>query len=325
VTSKDAVLAGHRALPDDVTLVERLGSVLGRHGRPVELLARRRVGDRATFPNEAVTVAAGGKARTVFCKYGSGDGHPVFGHRGGVRYEARVYRDVLECVTTRTVGYVGHHHDDGSGDTSLFLEYLEGAAPYAWSATSRDAVLAATWLGRFHRETARLPPTSAFLCRYDRVYYDGWAERTLGYTEPLRRSQSWIPAACRGFVELVDVLLAAPAVVLHGEYYAKNVLVAHGAAYPVDWESAAVGAGEIDLAAATDGFWEPALVAAAEATYAAARWPEGPPDNFRRRLAVARLYTQFRWLGDRPEWTVSPRLEWRLDRARRAAHALDLL
>jgi hypothetical protein len=60
----------------------------------------------------------------------------------------------------------------------------------------------------------------------------------------------------------------------------------HPAIYPVDWESAAVAAGEIDLAALTEG-WPPGFVEQCELEYQRARWPEGPPTGFERRLAAA--------------------------------------
>ena len=90
-------------------------------------------------------------------------------------------------------------------------------------------------------------------------------------------------------------------------------------------ESAAVGPGEIDLATAGDGRWNPDVVDKCDAEYARARWPDGPPHDFSHRLAVARLYTQLRWLGDRSEWTPGSKVSWRFRYAERAARELGLL
>jgi hypothetical protein len=79
--------------------------------------------------------------------------------------------------------------------------------------------------------------------------------------------------------------------------------------YPVDWESAAVAVGEIDLAALTEG-WPQAFVQQCELEYQRARWPDGPSTCFERRLAAARLYLQFRWLGSETDRDPSlPRFE----------------
>ena len=68
----------------------------------------------------------------------------------------------------------------------------------------------------------------------------------------------------------------------------------------MDWESAAIGAGEIDLASLTDG-WPTEIAESCEREYAAARWPQGPPPEFAERLALAKLYWGLRWLGNTPD------------------------
>jgi hypothetical protein len=73
--------------------------------------------------------------------------------------------------------------------------------------------------------------------------------------------------------------------------------------FPVDWESAAIGAGEVDLASLTD-MWPSDLMDDAVAEYARVRWPQGAPDSFGRRLLAARVYWILRWLGNRPDLTV---------------------
>ena len=318
----------HRLPPDD-TLLDRLTLALGGDGGGValEIVDRRRVGHYATFPNEVVTIALEGKLRRVFCKYEDRRAHPVFGHRSGLAYEAAVYREVLAPMRTRTVGYLGDHVDHGSGDTWLFLDYVDGAVPYAWRPRARNLTAAVRWLARFHADAERLlgERELSFLTRYDRAYFIGWAERTLEFTAPLRRAHPWLDDVCAGFGELVDVLLDAPMAVVHGEYYTKNVLLKNGTVFPIDWESAAVGPGEIDLATAGDGRWNPDVVDKGDTEYARARWPDGPPHDFSHRLAVARLYTQLRWLGDRPEWTLGPKVRWRFRYAERAARDLGLL
>jgi thiamine kinase-like enzyme len=80
-------------------------------------------------------------------------------------------------------------------------------------------------------------------------------------------------------------------------------LVHKGTIRPVDWESAAVAAGEIDLATILH-WWKPDVVATCIAAYSYARWPEGPPAGFESRLAAARIYRGLRWLGEHPHNTL---------------------
>jgi aminoglycoside/choline kinase family phosphotransferase len=92
-------------------------------------------------------------------------------------------------------------------------------------------------------------------------------------------------------------LAARASTFIHGEYYPPNVLVHGGAIRPVDWESAAIGLGEIDIAMLTED-WPSEVAAECVRAYWEARWPEGPPDDAGWALDMARLYVEFRWLGD---------------------------
>ncbi len=186
--------------------------------------------------------------------------------------------------------------------------------------------LAARWIGRFHgayeeRLSHVLMP---FLNRYDAEYYLGWAHRTSLFAGHWHRRFPWLSTLCERFEEFVAPLLTPPPTVIHGEYYPKNVLFRGGTVYPVDWESAAVATGEIDLATLTEG-WPAEIVRECELEYQRARWPEGSPADFERRLAAARLYLPFRWLGDRPDWTTHETALWRFEQLRSAGERLGLI
>ena len=120
--------------------------------------------------------------------------------------------------------------------------------------------------------------------------------------------------------------MAAAQTVIHGESYAKNVLVRGKNSFIVDWESAAVAVGEVDLAALTDGEgWAAKVVRRCEESYRSARWPEGVPARHKQALTAARIYMQFRWLGERPDWTVREKTLWRYDHLRAAAEQAGLI
>lgn len=109
---------------------------------------------------------------------------------------------------------------------------------------------------------------------------------------------------------MVEALQALPRTVLHGEFYASNVLVASDSGHtpvgrksdarvaPVDWELA-VGPGLTDLAALVSG-WPEADRGALAAAYAA---EPGVPAFTLRDLDFARLQVAIQWLGwAPPEW-----------------------
>ncbi len=58
----------------------------------------------STFPTEVVTCRPDGGAGTLrlFVKYGTREFDSVYGHRGNVSYEAKVYREVLQPLRTST-------------------------------------------------------------------------------------------------------------------------------------------------------------------------------------------------------------------------------
>ena len=187
--------------------------------------------------------------------------------------------------------------------------------------------LAARWIGRFHAAQAKRAGTAAlaFLHRYDAEYYRGWVRRTAEFARPLPGPRPWLGPLCERADELFAPLLESPTTVIHGELYSKNVLLHNQRVYPVDWESAALGPGEIDLAALTEGTgWAPSTVRQFQRAYQQARWPDGAPANFEKRLEAAHLYLHFRWLGERPDWAVREKSLWRYDELRAAAQRLGL-
>jgi aminoglycoside phosphotransferase (APT) family kinase protein len=191
----------------------------------------------------------------------------------------------------------------------------------------RALVETARWLGRFHAGHQNRVGEAGlgFLKRYDPEYYRGWARRTFDFAAPLQGRFPWLAdlrlAGDAWFLPLLHGLT-----VIHGEFYAKTVLVRKEQLFMVDWESAAIAAGEIDLATLTEGkHWCGELTRQCEGEYRRARWPEGCPEDFDQRLDSARIYLHFRWLGDRPEWTTREKTLWRFDHLQAAAKRLGLL
>ena len=325
-------------LLDLPTLMKRLSAGLYRsagNGRPVRVLKRTVPHYMSTFPNEIVTCQLpGGRKRRVFIKYGAGRGHPAFGHRGNIRYEAEVYERLLQALPEFRPKCLGAHIDPRTGDTALFLEYADRGVPLSEASWKRRRcrprlmMETARWLARFHAHHARRvrEPSVSFLKRYDAAYYRGWAQRTFEFARPLQARFSWLAElrAC-GDAWFAPLLSAAPTVI-HGEFFAKTVLVRDEELFILDWESAAIAAGEIDLATLTDGEgWPASVVRRCEDNYQRARWPDGGPGGFERTLHAARVYLQFRWLGDRPEKALREKTLWRYEHLRGAGKHLGLI
>ena len=305
-----------RDVPDDAALLEGLGRLFGPGFR---LLKRDANPYASTFASERVVVEVEGEMQALFCKY-SGGYTPEDGHHGGVAYEATVYRSLQECGVDvpHLYGCVRTSSKEvcSSEEVWLVLEAVDGERLN--KAPSGALVEATRWLTNFHARTHRTEPPP-YLTRYDADYYQGWAERSAHLAAPLD-AYPWLEGLCERFSEEVSLLQDTPTLI-HGEFYPHNILYQHERVLPIDWESAAWGAGEIDLACLTDA-WPEETVEACEAAYCLTRWPEGVPEAFERRLSLAQLYLHFRWLGDRAEWTHHPEHAWRFEALHRIAQGL---
>jgi len=191
----------------------------------------------------------------------------------------------------------------------LFVEWVEGRELFQvgerelWEEAAR-------WLARFH---AALAPErerhrrEARLLDHDAAFYRRWTERAREFA-PDEKEIKWL---AERHEQIVEALLALPRTVVHGEFYASNVLVASDSGHtpvgrksdtrvaPVDWELAAVGSGLSDLAALVSG-WPDGDRAAIAAAYAA---EPGVPTFTGRDLDFARLQVAIQWLGwAPPEW-----------------------
>jgi hypothetical protein len=226
--------AGPRSapFPDRPTLAAGLGAALGG---PVTLLRRKRNDYSSTFPSEVVTCRlADGSERRLFCKYSAGVGHNAHGHRGGVAYEAEVYRRVLQPSRLSSPRFYGTYADGPARGTWLIIEYLAAAEVVHLSVDPAAMRLAARWVGRFHAaQEARLARTpAAFLRTYDAAYYRGWVRRTSLFAGRWHRRFPWLAVLCERLEEFLPPLLERPATVIHGEYYAPNILLQGGGHLP---------------------------------------------------------------------------------------------
>lgn len=297
-------------LPRLEALASGLSSIFRSQGSEVEeftIIKRERNINASTFAAEVVTCRLGqDEELRLLCKYAPRESESGHGHRGGVTYEATVYDHLLQNLPLPTARFFGVHTDHDSGQRWLVLQHLDESIRVSRAPDPKGMLLAAEWIGRFHAAMEQHLSThsACVVYRYDRQYYRGWARRTALFADHLVQHFSWLPTLCQRFEELAETFVAQPATIIHGEYYVANVLFQDGAIYPIDWESAAIGMGELDLASLIEG-WEADLVAECILKYLRARWPSSPPPEFEWRLAAARLYWHFRWLGDNAHWTAT--------------------
>lgn len=304
--------------PELATVQRALASVLcDGPQQDIRVIAREPSIYATTFPSEIITCAfPDGRVLRTYCKYGRAHQSERYGDRRGVLYEGKVYRSVLRHTEPRTATFYGLYVDDEIPDrVILVLEYVSDTVRVNSTPDPEALPLAARWIGAFHR-TAGMRLTSEtlpFLTRFDESYLLGWAERTSLLAAPLHAEFPWLAPLCKRASAFFEPLLAQPPTVIHGEYYTQNIMYRAGTVFPVDWESAALGAGAIDLASLAIG-WPAHIVRNCERAYCEARWPCGAPAEFHQTLDAAHVYLMFRCLGERAEWTTDPGSRWRFDR-----------
>jgi hypothetical protein len=281
--------------PDNSNLNKHLASLMPEKEIPIEIISRTSFKETSTFPVEIIECkTATGKTENLFCKYLAGMGPNNFGHRGGVDYEAQVYQQILKSAPFPTVKFFGRCELDSKGESMFVIDFLGPALRIKYTGDPYVTNYAAEWLGKFHHHFAG--KKYEFLTIYDRKYYLQWPEKFRTLTKKYNDRIKWFSAIADFFESNIDKLCDDTQTIIHGEYYPKNILIKDGIIFPIDWESAAFGAGEIDVASITEG-WDEEFTANVIKHYVANRWPDGNYSvaDFNMRLLLARIYFHFWW------------------------------
>ena len=317
-------MAGTAAqLPDLRTLNHRLRVALG--DAEALVLDRRPNAYVATFPAEIVTCRLADKQVVrLFCKHESGASDGSHGHRLGVAYEAEVYRQLLARAGVSTPRFYGV--DRRNREPRPPCHRVPGRRPSG----QRDPGLAA--VPAAHRGVDREVPAARHTTATGAAAFAGQTARTRllprlvaarsGLRCPCRTPRRSAGADQGGVRTLTRPPDGGDLVPIHGEFYPRNVLVHEGDIRPIDWESTALAAGEIDLASLVER-WPPDVVDACCAAYAHARWPAGPPSDSQSRLDMARIYLHFRWIAVRS--TPRDSIQWRFEELRTIGARLGFL
>lgn len=229
--------------------------------------------------------------------------------------EIETYRSVLSSRRMGTPVCFGAVVDEPRARFWLFLEKVSGSrmCHVGDLATWREV---ARWLARLHADFAcEAAPlrgrAGAHLLRYDSDYFRLWISRARSFSSRDARRLDPLAAV---YEKLVGRLASLPVTLVHGDFFAANVLTRetdearHVCA--VDWEMAGVGPGLLDLAALTSGNWSDEERAEITMSYYETLEPGGArpssPDEFFTLLDCCHLHLAVQCLGWSENWSPPP-------------------
>jgi hypothetical protein len=307
------------AVPSPGVATEELRAVLELSlGRPIVDLRRQQSPYASSFPLEDVWVRTNdGVELALILK----DLSPVQAEQMkpslvfNPRREVEAYRSMLDSRTLGTARCYAAVADATRERYWLVLEKVQGVELYqvgdlaVWQAAAR-------WLAQIHIGLARvaaLPDQPDFLLHHSVAFYRVWPARAMAHARSPEQFEalSWLAAR---HDQIVDRLMTLPVTIIHGEYYASNIVVqllASGIRVcPIDWEMVGLGPGLMDLAALTAGSWSDAARLALTEAYRDGVANLGghlqPVDEFQVALDCCRLQLALQWLGWSAAWQPPP-------------------
>jgi aminoglycoside phosphotransferase (APT) family kinase protein len=288
-------------------LVAALAGWLRTRGRRMVALGRTPFAYRTSFPVDAVDVELDdGSVLALLLKDLRWDALTVDVRRAKPAFlhdpsrEADVYRSLLPAAPS------GPPVCYGTGTDWLLVERVVGRELYQvgefhlWEAAAR-------WVARLHAQfNRRSDPPGRRLLVYDADYYRLWPQRAASFADAPVRGR--LQALAARYELVIERLLALPCTLLHGEFYASNILVQEGPAgirvCPVDWEMAAWGPGLFDLAALVSGRWTAAERFAMVSAYRLELATMGEGDDLHNTLDWCRLHLAIQWTGWSSDWAA---------------------
>jgi hypothetical protein len=253
--------------------------------------------------------------------------------------EIEVYRSILSTSRMGTPACYGSLIEREAGLYWLFLEKVPGVELYQvgdfelwlevarWLSTSH-----ALFAGKAEPLRRNMP-----LLVHDADFYRRWLRRAIAFAGrqsngnmKAGRGLAWL---AERYDSVIEQLVALPLTFIHGEFYASNILIQSSGikprVCPIDWETAAVGPGLMDLAALVAGNWSGEEKVALATTYHMslkendAAWASA--EEMLRALDYCSLALSVQWLGWSEQWSPPPehRQDW-LDEALRLAAKLNL-
>jgi aminoglycoside phosphotransferase (APT) family kinase protein len=229
--------------------------------------------------------------------------------------EINAYRWILPHAPAGAAGWYGPATRHSADRDWLLLDRVNGSQLWQVGDVSIWQQTAA-WIAQFHcaftpLEAQQLAERAGVLL-YDEEFYWLWMQRAQRFADGDRDKQRIIAVVAQHYRAVVERLTGMPRTLIHGEFYASNVIVKERARVrvcPVDWEMVALAPGLIDLGALIAGWAGPTQRAIARAYLAAgkgnetASWPEiRLSREFKADLDCCRLHLAVRMLGWSDNW-----------------------
>jgi thiamine kinase-like enzyme len=330
-------------MAETTKLIAALEEIFSRYfDRPCQIASLERHASpyRSSYELEEIVVSMeDGPTLPLLFKNLSWDGLPEYVQKGKPRFlydpqrEIETYRIFLRGGELGTPLYYGATVDEQTQSHWLFIEKVFGKELYQigefehWKEVAR-------WLAKFHSYGANLnglaqQAEAAHLIQYDGNYYAKWLHRARAlHLQNLpskkthtagKHAQDEMDWLLNCYARAIGHLVALPLTLIHGEFYASNVLVQETETglrvCAVDWEMAALAPGLMDLAALTSGNWSEeqrnnmALAYHAELQVAGLQAKEKwlpAVDEFLTALDYCRLHLAIQWLGWSASWSPPP-------------------
>lgn len=246
--------------------LERIMEEVFRERSPIIHINPRLSNYSSSFASYIISVqVAENREHTVFLKDFGDNRRPVQQLQDRRKRELHLYRDMLGDAGLGTARYYGSLWDESKERFWLFLEFVDGkplrqSGFEYWMAAVR-------WLGRLYNysiQNAQFLKGCSFLLRHDHHFFQGTAEAAqLAVSRFSLGLADRLGSILNGYEHLVQAMVSQPSVLVHGSYHRDHILLDPCAQppriCPVDWESAALGAGLFDLAYFADGFTSPYL------------------------------------------------------------------
>src|SRR5688572_7140154 len=216
-------LNGTFSFPGTINLSPQLEKILNKTHSPsymVELVKRKPFDYRSTSPVEIISCRLNdGQVVSLFCKYSGNHTQYSNGHRGGVEYETKIYKEILQKIPFSSARFYGICRKNK--ETCLVIEYLKNSKLLKDCREPEYFGEAAAWIGGLHKKYESNRPSVAKI--YDEAYYMIWVKGVENLLETLKVKYPWLPSVCRYFKENMHLLFDTAQTFIHGEYYTKNI------------------------------------------------------------------------------------------------------
>jgi aminoglycoside phosphotransferase (APT) family kinase protein len=141
------------------------------------------------------------------------------------------------------------------------LEYV-GSERFTWVGDFQLYLAAARWAARFHAAVRDFPASSVdFLIQHDQTHYRHCGEHLEQNLSKFdTQQQQVIRQALDYYKSIIDHLTNLPRCIIHGEFFGANIVVrtdSDGQISVIDWETAAIASGYVDLVSISAGNWTP--------------------------------------------------------------------